>query len=151
MWGDIAPELLATRPLRDLVAAFADNIDFRNDIFSFRQEIEQEFDLNNGVLIIQNFFGCGLQYAVEIVGDVLTAGLREFQRIREEDLPLLFEERALDVAQSKQIMAFVHSLGRWMSGDLAWYTLTRRYTGPDGHGTLAATPLRDAHGNTVRP
>jgi germacradienol/geosmin synthase len=160
-WGEISPELLDTRQLRDLIAAFADNVDFRNDIFSYRKEIELEFDVNNGVLVIQDFFKCGLQHAVEIAGDIMTASLREFQRITEEDLPLMLEELDLAPAVRDRVLTFVRGLERWLSGDLAWYTRTRRYTGadrpartvmrPTGPGTSASRSLRDTRGHTARP
>ncbi|MDN3357667.1 germacradienol/geosmin synthase [Actinomadura sp. DC4] len=127
----ISAELLAAEPLRQLVIAFADNVDFRNDVFSYRKEIEFEGDVNNGVLVIQDFLNCGLQHAVEIANDIMTASLREFQRIVQEDLPVLFEELRLDVTACDQVLTFVRSLERWMCGDLAWYSRTGRYAGSD--------------------
>jgi germacradienol/geosmin synthase len=136
----ISPDLLAAEPLRQLVIAFADNVDFRNDIFSYRKEIEFEGEVNNGVLVIQDFLNCGLQHAVEIANDIMTASLREFQRITAEDLPVMFEELGLDVTARDQVITFVRGLERWLCGDLAWYARTRRYIGSDhdtgvvGHG-----------------
>jgi germacradienol/geosmin synthase len=127
----ISAELLATGPLRQLVIAFADNVDFRNDIFSYRKEIEFEGDVNNGVHVIQDFLNCGLQHAVEIANDIMTASLREFERITEEDLPVMFDELGLDVTARDQVLTFVRGLEHWLCGDLAWYSRTRRYVGSD--------------------
>ena len=141
----ISADLLAAEPLRQLVIAFADNVDFRNDIFSYRKEIEFEGEVNNGVFVIQDFLNCGLQHAVEIANDIMTASLREFQRITTEDLPVMFEELALDVTARDQVLTFVRGLEQWLCGDLAWYSRTRRYVGSDlgtepGRAGVRATP-----------
>ncbi|AKJ07106.1 Germacradienol synthase [Archangium gephyra] len=154
---DAPIELLHSRQLEALNIAFADNVDFRNDIFSYRKETELEQDVNNGVLVIEDFLGCELQEAVEIANAVMTASLREFQRITAEDLPVLFEEQSVDTAGRAAIHAYVRGLQQWLCGDLAWYRRTRRYTdlgtgaaagglsrvlaGPAGPGTSAARPF----------
>jgi hypothetical protein len=38
----ISAELFAAGPLRQFVIAFADNVDFRSEVFSYRKEIEVE-------------------------------------------------------------------------------------------------------------
>jgi hypothetical protein len=82
----------------------------------------------NGVLVIQDFLSCGLQEAVNIANDVMTASLREFQRITDEDLPVLFKEQAVDAGGRAALHAYVRGLQQWLCGDLAWYGRTRRYT-----------------------
>jgi germacradienol/geosmin synthase len=123
-------ELWDSRPVRALVAAFADNIDFRNDIFSYRREIEVEREVNNGVLVIQDYLGCGLQEAVDIAGDLTRVRLAEFRRIAGEELPALVAERQLDAPARDGLAAFVRGLEQWLAGDLAWYFQTRRYVEP---------------------
>jgi hypothetical protein len=38
----ISAELFAAGPLRQFVIAFADNVDFRSEVFSYRKDIEVE-------------------------------------------------------------------------------------------------------------
>ncbi|MGP4093866.1 terpene synthase family protein [Nonomuraea sp. KM90] len=118
---DISEELLDSRLMRELVNAYADHIDLTNDIISYRLETEAERHLNNGVLAVRNFLRCGLQEAVDIVNDQLTACVQNFERIAGEELP----GDAADVA------AYVENLRHWMSGNLAWHVGNSRYVDLD--------------------
>ncbi|MFC5831874.1 terpene synthase family protein [Nonomuraea insulae] len=116
---DISEEVLKSRFMRELVNAYADHIDLTNDIISYRLETEVERHLNNGVLAVRNFLRCDLQQAVEIVNDQLTACVRKFERIANEDLP--------GVAPGSDVAAYVESLRHWMCGNLAWHVGNSRY------------------------
>ena len=166
MGEEVPPEIFASRPMRALIATFGDSVDFRNDIFSYRKEIEGEGELNNAVLVLQRFLDCDLQRAVDIVNDLLTSRLRQFEEIVAAELPLLFDELNLSARAREKLSKYIKSLQDWMAGDLQWYLRTSRYKefgsrstlrmeellgGPTGLGTSAArlgalhAALHDAH------
>lgn len=135
---DISEEVLNSRFMRELVNAYADHIDLTNDIISYRLETEAERHLNNGVLAVRNFLRCGLQQAVEIVNDQLTACVRKFERIANEDLP--------GVAPGSDVAAYVESLRHWMCGNLAWHVGNSRYIDLDPAGIVRLPKvLRTGH------
>lgn len=121
-------ELFRTQPMRTLADSFADNVDLRNDIFSYRKEVDTENDVNNGVLVIQHFFDCSLQQAVNLTNDLMTARLRQFEETVAIELPALFEESNIDQDDQGGILNYVKGLQDWLAGDLQWYWMTRRYT-----------------------
>jgi len=49
--------------MQALTSAFGDNVGIRNDLFSYRKEIELDGEVNNAVLVVQNFLDCDLQVA----------------------------------------------------------------------------------------
>jgi germacradienol/geosmin synthase len=152
--GDgIPPEIYRSRPMRALVHTFADVGPLRNDIFSYRKELEHEGEINNGVLVVQRFFNCEPQQAVAIVNDLTTSRLRQFESIVADELPALFDEFALDASARGRLAAYAKGLQEWMAGDLRWSQGTGRYRqagsplapvaarlagGPTGLGTSAA-------------
>ncbi|WP_394843470.1 hypothetical protein LZC95_41290 [Pendulispora brunnea] len=120
-------ELANSTQLRNLVHAFADNVGFRNDIFSYRKEIEDERDVNNGVLVLQHFFQCELQQAVEVANAVMTCSVQRFERIVTTDLHSLFDELRLNARDRQAVREHAGALASWLAGDLAWYGETGRY------------------------
>jgi germacradienol/geosmin synthase len=45
-------------PMRALVDTFGDVGPLRNDIFSYRKELEREGEIGNGVVVVQRFLDC---------------------------------------------------------------------------------------------
>lgn len=160
-WGQIPAGLLDARPIHDLLSAFADAIAFHNDIFSYRREVDFEFDLNNGVHLIADFFGCAPRRAAGVVADAAGVSIEEFQRIAVEELPALLAGSDLKAAAREQVRSFVRGLELWLAGDLAWRSRTRRYTGAAGPVRAVSGPVRigtstapsslDTDGHTARP
>jgi germacradienol/geosmin synthase len=134
---ELSPEILRTRPMQTLISTFADTVGIRNDIYSYRKEIEREHDVNNGVLAIRNFLGCGLQQAVDVAYDLFTARLRQFEHTATIELPALAEDMGLDAGTRSGIVRYVARLRDWMAGDNQWYRMTGRY-----RGNLATSPGR---------
>jgi len=145
----LPPEIVQTGPVLSLITAFADSVGLRNDIYSYRKEIELERDLNNGVLALQRFLRSDLQRAVDFAHDLYNARIHEFEHTAAR-LPAFFAEQSLDPAVQQGVLRYVKSLKDWMAGDNRWYRLTGRYTrawtsasrapvlGPTGIGTSAA-------------
>ena len=139
--------------MRELVHAFADVMGLHNDIVSYQREIEYERELSNGVLVMGHLLNVDLQEAVNVVNDLVTSRLRQFEQIIATELPALFDERELDTNPREHLLAYVKGLQDWLAGDYRWHQETGRYTnielsippaarrlfsGPTGVGTAAA-------------
>ncbi|MEV0354498.1 germacradienol/geosmin synthase [Nocardia sp. NPDC050697] len=150
--GTEIPEPLAgTRAMRVLKDTFSDAVHLRNDIFSYQRETEQEGEVNNGVLVVERFFGCSPQQAADIVNDQLTSRMHQFENTVLTELPVLFEERALDAPQRAAALSYAQGLQDWQSGGHEWHLRSNRYMnaaagtrsmplGPSGIGTVLARP-----------
>jgi germacradienol/geosmin synthase len=115
-----------------------------NDCFSYQKEIEYEGELNNGVLAIENFFGCGRDEALPIVNDLITSRRRQFEHLVARELPALADDLGLDAAARASLDAYVGELRDWMAGILKWHRESDRYDErrpplpkPTGLGTSA--------------
>ncbi|ADO68918.1 family 2 encapsulin nanocompartment cargo protein terpene cyclase [Stigmatella aurantiaca] len=152
--GDAIPqEIFHTRPVRGLENSAADYACLTNDIFSYQKEIEYEGELNNGVLVVQRFLEIEPPQAVEIVNDLMTARMRQFEHTVKMELPLLIRSTGLDAKAQEKLRTYVEKLQRWMCGVLRWHMTVDRYKefelrntrkprrvvgGPSGRGTSAA-------------
>jgi germacradienol/geosmin synthase len=152
--GDEIPQAIyQTRSMRQLDNSAADFACLTNDIFSYQKEIEFEGELNNGVLVIQNFLNCDKSQAVEIVNNLMTTRALQFQHIVATELPVLFDDFNLDKNTREKLHRYVERLQQWMCGVLKWHIAVDRYKefelrnsspakqllrGPTGLGTSAA-------------
>jgi germacradienol/geosmin synthase len=165
---EIPSAISRTRPMWELVNSAADFACLTNDIFSYRKEVEVEGELHNGVLVIQSFLDCDAQRAIEVVNDLMTSRIRQFEHIVATELPALFDEVALDGTTRETLNGYVEGLQDWMAGVLNWHVETGRYreaelryresrlrssppprrslAGPTGLGTSAARV-----GSSLRP
>ncbi|WP_019630120.1 terpene synthase family protein [Actinomadura atramentaria] len=144
--GDAVPaEIFRTRPMKELDAAAMDYGCLVNDVFSYQKEIEFEGEINNGVLAVQHFLGCGKETAVDIVNDLMTARLRQFEHIAATEIPRL----DLDGTARAGLDAYIDGLRDWMAAIVKWHRTTDRYDeatllgipplqAPTGIGTSAA-------------
>ena len=125
--GDVPAEVAATRPVRGLENAAADYAGLTNDVFSYQKEIQFDGDLHNGVLVVQRFLDCGLDRAVGVVNDLMTARVRQFQHIATSELPVLAEQHGLDAGARAALAGHVRALEDYMAGILQWHRTTIRY------------------------
>jgi germacradienol/geosmin synthase len=123
----IPPELLRTRPMRGLENSAADYACFTNDVFSYQKEIEFEGELHNAVLVVQRFLGVDKARAVEVVNDLMTARMRQFEHIVATELPALADDFGLDARTRERLRAYVEKLQQWMAGVLQWHRTVDRY------------------------
>jgi germacradienol/geosmin synthase len=150
---ELPPEIYRTRPMRGLDNTTADFAGLVNDIFSYQKEIEFEGELNNGVLVVQRFLDCDLARAVDVVNDLMTSRLRQFEHIVANELPVLFDEFKLDKSAREKLRSYVEGQKHYLAGVLNWHEATGRYKeselrnpptpgrllgGPAGLGTAAA-------------
>lgn len=152
----VPPEVLDARPVRSLLDAFADAGSLRNDIVSYEKEVFGEGEINNSVVVVQQFLNTTVQQAVHIVNDLVTSRLRRFEHIIATELPLLSDEMALDEPARAALSRYCGALRDWMAGDTRWEQATGRYTWPrrgrgtEGHDRTAPGKARGGHGDLVR-
>ena len=150
---EIPARIAATRPMHVLKDTFSDGVHLRNDIFSYQRETESEGELNNGVLVMEQFLAVDPQEAANVVNDILTSRLHQFENTVLTELPLLFEEYRLNPDERQQVLTYVRGLQDWQSGGHEWHMRSSRYMnggaskaptgtslfdGPIGLGTAAA-------------
>jgi germacradienol/geosmin synthase len=130
--AEVPAAVSRSRPMRVLSDTFADSIHFRNDIFSYQREVEQEGELDNGVLVIQTFLNCSPQEAADRLNDLLTSRLQQFEHTALVEVPALILESSLDPLSSGQIAAYVKGLQDWQSGGHEWHMRSSRYMNKGG-------------------
>ncbi|WEH43384.1 germacradienol/geosmin synthase [Streptomyces sp. AM 2-1-1] len=152
----VPQEIYRSGPMRSLENAAADYAALLNDLFSYQKEIEYEGEVHNGVLVVQNFFDVDYPTGVAVIHDLMHGRLRQFEHVAEVELPVLYDDFALD-AESREVLAgYVQELRHWLAGILIWHRGCRRYreedlrreqaarspwgqvAGPTGLGTSAA-------------
>ncbi|MET0405108.1 MAG: germacradienol/geosmin synthase, partial [Cystobacter sp.] len=126
--GNAIPmEVFHSRPMRSLENAAADYACLTNDVFSYQKELEFEGELNNGVLVIQNFLDLDKPGAIAVVNDLMTARMKQFEHIIELELPALVEQFKLDSDAREKLRGYVKKLQQWMAGVLRWHQAVERY------------------------
>ncbi|WJY48722.1 terpene synthase family protein [Streptomyces chengbuensis] len=139
--GELPPEIYGTGTVRSLENSASDYACLINDLFSYQKEIEIEGELHNGVLVVQNFFGCDYRAAVAIVDDLMRSRLSQFLHVKEHELALLREQFGLDSGGRAALDSYVRELEDWIAGILNWHRGVRRY-GAEDVGSGAGSALR---------
>ena len=130
--AEVPAAVSGTRPMRVLSDSFSDAIHLRNDIFSYQREVEQEGELDNGVLVLQTFLDVTPQEAADRLNDLLTSRLQQFEHTTLVEVPQLIAESGLDPVSSARIAAYVKGLQDWQSGGHEWHMRSSRYMNKGG-------------------
>ncbi|MEV8632473.1 germacradienol/geosmin synthase [Streptosporangium sp. NPDC051023] len=126
--GAEVPEgLAATRPLHVLCDTFADAVHLRNDLFSYQREVREEGENSNAVLVFERFFDCPTQEAAELVNDLLTSRLLQFENTALAEVPALLAEHAVPAHEQVGVGLYVKGLQDWQSGGHEWHARSSRY------------------------
>ena len=134
---EVPGAIAASRPMRVLKDAFSDGVHLRNDIFSYQRETESEGEVNNGVLVVERFFDVSAQQAAEVVNDLITSRLHQFENTTLTELSPLFDEHVLGPAERYQALSYVKGLQDWQSGGQEWHMRSNRYMN-GSTGTVSA-------------
>lgn len=143
--AEVPAVIAATRPMAVLRDTFADAIHLRNDLFSYDREVHEEGELSNGVLVLERFLGCEPQRAADLVNDLLTSRLQQFEHTALTEVPAVCAERGLDPAARLAVARYVKGLQDWQAGGHEWHLQSSRYAasragagdGPGGEGAAA--------------
>lgn len=158
----IPPEVYRTRTMQELNNAAIDYVCMTNDIVSYQREIEFEGDMHNVVFVVQRFLDCSKVQAVELVNDLMTSRMKQFEHIAAIELPILCENFDLNSTARKQLLRHVKVLQDFMCGSLHWHTTSSRYHeselrrqyrsftgGPGGLGTSAVYIMETSSSGVV--
>lgn len=125
--AQVPAELAVTRPLRVLCDTFSDGVHLRNDIFSYEREVRSEGENANGILVVERFLGVETQAAAEIVNDLLTSRVQQFEYTAVTELPLLFAEHGVSQAEQADVTLYAKGLQDWQAGGHEWHLRSSRY------------------------
>ncbi len=139
--AEVPARIAASRPMRVLRDTFADSIHLRNDLFSYQREVQDEGELANSVLVFERFLGCPTQQAADVVNDLLTSRLHQFEHTALTELPPLFEENGLDPQARADVIRYVQGLQDWQSGGHEWHLRSSRYMRPSTQDNAVASAL----------
>ncbi|WP_245975498.1 terpene synthase family protein [Amycolatopsis palatopharyngis] len=150
--AEIPGRIAGTRPMRVLSDTFADAVHLRNDLFSYQREVREEGENSNAVLVFERFLDCSTQQAAELVNDLLTSRLQQFENTALVEVPALFAEHGVLPHEQGGVAAYVKGLQDWQSGGHEWHARSSRYMnegatsaapsllgGPSGLGTSAVS------------
>ncbi|WP_326821236.1 family 2 encapsulin nanocompartment cargo protein terpene cyclase [Streptosporangium sp. NBC_01756] len=149
--AEIPDGLAGMRPMRVLSDTFSDAVHLRNDLFSYQREVREEGENSNAVLVFEKFFDCSTQDAAELVNELLTSRLQQFENTTLTEVPALLAEHAVPAHEQAGVAAYVKGLQDWQSGGHEWHARSSRYMNegavtdpggalgsPTGLGTSAA-------------
>jgi germacradienol/geosmin synthase len=153
--AEIPDGLAARRPMRVLGDTFADAVHLRNDLYSYQREVQEEGENSNAVLVFETFFGVPTQEAAELVNDLLTSRLQQFESTAVTEVPAMLAARAVPPPGQAAVAAYVKGLQDWQAGGQEWHARSSRYMnqgrpGPSGLGTAAARLGLDPAGSGLR-
>ncbi|WP_457027869.1 terpene synthase family protein [Kitasatospora sp. P5_F3] len=146
--NSIPPEVFASTPIVELEAAAADYAAMMNDVFSYQKEIQFEGELHNAVLVVQNFLDCDRHQALDIVSDLMTSRMKQFEHLTEIELPALLDEFNLEAEARRELEGYVQELRHWLYGILVWHSECDRYNEAalQRHFAPTTTPVRQPLG-----
>lgn len=125
--AEIPDRVVKSRPMRVFKDTFSDAVHLRNDLFSYEREILEEGELSNGVLVVEKFLDCDTQRAADLVNDLLTSRLQQFETTFATELPWLFAEYGLNPVEQAQVLTYLRGLQDWQSGGHEWHMRSNRY------------------------
>lgn len=125
--AELAPDLVALRPVWQLRECFGDTACLRNDVVSLRKEVEAGEALSNGVVLVQAFLGCDVGMALKVVHDLYEARRRQFDHLASVDLPEVFDDLDLPDEARRAVMRNVEAMRDWQAGDEQWIRQSDRY------------------------
>ncbi|GAB3170121.1 terpene synthase family protein [Myceligenerans halotolerans] len=145
--AEVPARTAAERPLQVLRDTFSDAVHLRNDLFSYQREVTEEGENANAVLVFERFLGYDPQRAADLVNDILTSRLHQFENTALTEIPILVADRSLTPPEQWAIASYAKGLQDWQAGGHEWHMRSSRYMnddadrvlgGPNGIGTSAA-------------
>jgi germacradienol/geosmin synthase len=141
--AEVPDRLAAERPLRVLLDTFADAVHLRNDLFSYQREVTEEGEHSNAVLVFERFLDVPTQRAADLVGDLLTSRLHQFEHTALTEVPALLVEHGAAPDEAAAVAVYVKGLQDWQAGGHEWHARSSRYTGSAaGPRRASACPRR---------
>ncbi|MGF6888784.1 germacradienol/geosmin synthase [Nocardia sp. GAS34] len=145
--AEVPGRFAGERALRTLCDTFSDAVHLRNDLFSYEREVRVEGENANAVLVLEQFLGLPTQAAANLVNDLITSRLTQFEDTAQVDVPQLFLDRAAAPAEQHAVARYTLGLQDWQAGGHEWHLRSSRYMNsgidskPTGLGTAATRLL----------
>jgi germacradienol/geosmin synthase len=146
--GAEVPDAIAgSRPMKVLRDTFSDAVHLRNDLFSYEREVTEEGENANAVLVFERFLGMETQRAANLVNDILTSRMHQFENTALTEIPVLCAAHGVTPSEQTAIALYAKGLQDWQSGGHEWHMRSSRYMnsaadrvlgGPNGIGTSGA-------------
>ncbi|MBK1788534.1 terpene synthase family protein [Prauserella cavernicola] len=144
--AELPASLAHARPVRVLTDTFSDAVHLRNDLFSYQREVCDEGENSNAVLVFERFLDCPTQRAADLVNDLLTSRLQQFENTALTEVPALLAEHAAPPHEQAAVLAYAKGLQDWQAGGHEWHAMSSRYMneGAAGSARLNLAPgVRD--------
>ncbi|MEV0247341.1 germacradienol/geosmin synthase [Nocardia sp. NPDC050712] len=142
---EIPDRLTGQRPIRVLRDTFADAVHLRNDLFSYEREVLEEKENSNGVLVVETFFQVPTQRAVDIVNDMLTSRVQQFEHTAVTEVPIMFGATGATPDEGSAVAAYIKGLQDWQAGGHEWHLRSSRYTKPDAAPATDMLGMSELH------
>jgi germacradienol/geosmin synthase len=126
--AEVPAPLAATRPLQALRDTFSDGVHLRNDLFPYEREVTREGENANAVLVFERFLHVSPQRAADLVNELLTSRLQQFEHTTFTELAVLIAERGTPPHDQVAVLRYVQALQDWQAGGHEWHTRSSRYT-----------------------
>jgi germacradienol/geosmin synthase len=145
--AEVPDPIAGSRPLKVLRDTFADAVHLRNDLFSYEREVRNEGENANAVLVFERFLGMETQRAANLVNDILTSRLHQFENTALTEIPILCAAQGVTPPEQLAVALYAKGLQDWQAGGHEWHMRSSRYMndaaqrvlgGPNGIGTSAA-------------
>ncbi|RSM86122.1 Geosmin synthase [Kibdelosporangium aridum] len=153
--AEVPDRFARTRQFEVLTDTFSDAVHLRNDLFSYQREVQEEGENSNAVLVFEKFFGIKTQDAAEMVNDLLTSRVQQFENTALVEVPAVFLTMQALADEQAKFAGYVKGLQDWQAGGHEWHMRSSRYMnngavtetptvlgGPNGLGTAGITPGR---------
>jgi germacradienol/geosmin synthase len=125
--AELPGRLARTRQLQVLTDTFADAVHLRNDLFSYQREVQEEGENSNAVLVFEKFLGIPTQEAAELVNDLLTSRLQQFEHTALAEVPAMLADQHATPDEALPVAAYAKGLQDWQAGGHEWHTKSSRY------------------------
>lgn len=138
--AEVPPEIARTQPMCVLKKSFSDSVHLRRDIFSYQRCTDNRSMLNNCVHAVEKSFDCNSQEATDLVNNLLTSRLYQFEKSVLNELPAAFDQYSLGTTARERVHRYTKGLQDWQAGSQVWYTRSTRNPNSGSRRTPAGRP-----------
>lgn len=140
--AEVPSHLAGMRPLRVLRDTFADSVHLRNDLFSYQREVTEEGENANAVLVLERFLEIPTQSAADLVGELLTSRLQQFEHTAVTEIPRLLLAHGVPPQDALAVGRYAQGLQDWQAGGHEWHARSSRYEKASGDRVAVGAPVR---------